>query len=164
MKPTKIDLNQYEKVSSIEELEGYQAVILTPYRVKEVVNGREVEIVPPSIYLRKGKKKPELLKDPTDVTWNKDIRIDPHVSEDEYIRLINWWFSEALKDEEYKKFINGTFFKNGFDPKITWERAETYLKTCNESERKEHIHKFILNKMRTNYQRVTGAINRSKRK
>lgn len=155
-KPVKINLNDYEHVPTIDDLEGYQSVILTPIMLKDGTQ-------PPTLFFRKGKKKDPLVSDVTGLVWSKDICIDNKVSEDQYVKLVDWWFGEAIKNEEYKKLINGMFFKNGFDPKITWESCLTYLKTCNPSKRKTHLHKFILNKMRINYQSVMGGINRSKR-
>jgi len=156
-KPIKINLNEYERVPTIDDLEGYQSVILTPMMLKDGTQ-------PPTLFFRKGKKKDPLVSDVTGLVWNKDICINNKVSEDQYIKLVDWWFGEAIKDVEYKKLINDTFFKNGFDPKITWDSAQAWLKTCTPSERKTHLHKFIMTKMRKNYQRVIGGINRSKRK
>ncbi|OQB09045.1 MAG: hypothetical protein BWY21_00950 [Parcubacteria group bacterium ADurb.Bin216] len=156
MKPRVIDFNEFEVCKKVEELEGYQSFIIKPFMLPDGTQ-------PPAILLRKGNKKEDLVSDTTNVVWNRDVCIEKNVDEVTYCKLVDWWFKSAQADPEYKNFINSTFCKNGFDPKITWERAQIWLKTCIPSKRKTHINKFIQNKLRTNYQMITNAINRKRR-
>jgi hypothetical protein len=137
MKPKKIDLNKWELVYNIEDLDGYQGLIIIP---KRLVDGRQL----PDMYFRKDQIV-SLIENTTNIIWYKDCFISNKGTDFEYSKLVDWWFDSALKDEEYKTIINDTFNRNGFDVKISWEKAKNWLKTCVPSERKTHIHKFIWN-------------------
>jgi hypothetical protein len=57
---------------------------------------------------------------------------------------VDWWYSEAMKNEEYRSIINTNFNRSGFDVKKEFELSHNWLKKLDaKSERKTHIHKFV---------------------
>ena len=97
MKPKKIDLNQYELVDSEDDLEGYTGIILIPKRLRD---GSQ----PPSLFFRKESGIIHIV-DVDNAVWFKDCRISQAGSQMDYIKRIDWWFENALKDEEYKQIL-----------------------------------------------------------
>lgn len=137
-KPKKIDLNKWERVDNAEDLDGYQALIITPLKAS---NGIQL----PDLMFRKGQQKHNEIEDVDSVEWNKEIRISKEGGDDVYAYRIDWWFNNASQDEQYRKFINDNFNKNGFDVKRSWNAAQNYLKKFNYSSRKTYLHKYVYN-------------------
>ena len=137
MATRKIDLNKFELVSSEDEiLEGQTGIIILPLRLKDGTQ-------PPALHFRKGLPKQTQVKDVTDVCWTQDTHISKDGTDHEYARRVDWWFDEAMKDEEYKETINETYNRNGYQLKVAWEKARNWLKSRVPSARKTNIHKFV---------------------
>lgn len=139
-KPKVFDLNKWEKVKTEPELDGYQGLVIIPPRLE---NGTQL----PSIYYRRGEVKSPEIEDVSTIEWFKDVRISKLGHGVEYAKRVDWWFDNALKDEEYRQIINDTFNRNGFDVKISWEKAKNDLKRYTPSDRKTYIHRFVWNWM-----------------
>ncbi len=134
----KIDLNKWDVVGSKDDLEGYSGLTITP---KKLVNG----IQPDDIFFRRGKQQVPEIENVEEAVWYKDCLISKNGSLEDYIKRIDWWFESALNDEDYKEIINNTFNRNGFDIKMSWEKAKNWLISRNQSSRKTYIHKFVWN-------------------
>lgn len=143
-KPKKINLNQWERVKTADEMEGYQGLIIVPIALPD---GTQL----PNIYFRKGEFKHNEIDDVESVEWNKDIRISKEGSDDEYAERVNWWYSNALTNEEYRQLINTEFNKEGFDVKKQWNLSQNYLKKFNYSARKTYLHKYVYNWLRNEF-------------
>jgi len=157
MKPKVIDLNKYEIVNSEEELEGYTGIIITPLRM---VDGTQ----PPKLHFRKGKPKVHEIDDVDSTVWFKDIHISNKGEDHEYAHRVDWWFDNALKDEDYRQIINETFNRNGYELKMAWEKARNWLKGQTPSARKTHLHKFVWNWLTKGMSMQLGRMERSGRK
>ena len=140
MKPKKINLNQWEKVDTISDLDNYQSLIITPIKLSD---GTQL----PDIYFRKGIKKYDEVLDVNTTKWYQDIRISKDGNDDEYGKRVDWWFEQALDNEDYRSLLNTNFNKHGFDIKKSWDMAQNYLKRFNYSSRKTYIHKYVWNWM-----------------
>lgn len=138
MKPIKINLNKWVKVNDGDNIDGYQTMYITPQKLD---NGTQL----PDIVFRKDELIIPLLEDCSDVTWEKSIHISNRGTEEEYSKRVDWWFDSAIQDPEYRNNINESFNKNGFDVRMSWEKAKQWLKYCTPSKRKTNIHKFIWN-------------------
>jgi hypothetical protein len=137
---TKIDLNKWEMVGSENDLENYQSLIITP---RKFIDGTQ----PPVLYFRRGAGLKQLIEDTTQVNWSKNCEISNKGTPEEYSERVDWWFDNAIENDEYKTIINDTFNRNGFDVKMSWEKAKMWLKRCVPSKRKTYIHKFVWNWM-----------------
>jgi len=137
-RPKHINLNQWEKVKTFEDLDGYQALIITPSKMSD---GTQL----PELYFRKGISRFNEIKDISSTNWTKDIRISKEGGDNEYSLRVDWWFENALNNKEYREIINTAFNKNNFDVKKHWNMAQNYLKKFNYSARKTYIHKYVWN-------------------
>lgn len=138
MKPKKIDLNQYVRVIQKDELDGYQGLVIIPTKL---IDGTQL----PELYFRKGEPKHEEISDVDNAMWNKEVRISNKGNDFEYAHRVDWWFENALENSEYKTMLNNTFNKHGFDVRMSWEKAITWLKQQVPSARKTYLNKFIWN-------------------
>jgi hypothetical protein len=137
--PKVINLNDYEKVDTKDELEGYQSIIIIPWMSDDGIQ-------PPAIFVRKGEFKGDYIVDTTDVVWHKEAYISKEGSNEDYAKRVDWWFSEAAKNQEYCALINSTFNKNQFDVKMSVEKARAWVKThLIPAARKTHMHKYLWN-------------------
>lgn len=137
-KPKVINLNDYEKVKSKDDLDGYIGLVIIPAKLE---NGIQL----PSIFFRKGTLKHNEIKDVGSVEWFKDIRISKEGDDTEYASRVDWWYDHAISNDDYRKIINDSFNKHGFDVKKNFDMAINYLKKFNFSARKTYIHKYIWN-------------------
>lgn len=137
-KPKVIDLNKYERVNTPEELDGYQGLVIVPVKLGDGFQ-------PPNIFFRKGIKKHNEIENTDGVEWFKDIRISKEGDDETYGQRVNWWFDQAILDDEYRKLINDNFNKHGFDIRKSWSMAQNYLKKFNYSARKTYLHKYVWN-------------------
>jgi hypothetical protein len=92
-------------------------------------------------------KKQVEVEDVSEIEWNKEIRISKDGDDDTYGSRVDWWFDQALLDDDYRKLINDNFNKHGFDIRKSWNMAQNYLKKFNFSSRKTYIHKYVWNWM-----------------
>lgn len=134
-KPTKLNLNDFEQVTTVEELQDHVGLILTP---KKLNNGTQL----PNLYFRKPIKVIEI-EDVDQVEWFRDIRISKEGTLDDYAHRVKWWFENALKDDKYKTILNDTFNRNGFEIAKSWALAENYLYKLTPSQRKTYIAAFV---------------------
>jgi hypothetical protein len=135
MKPKKINLNDYERVQTIGELDGYSSIIIIPYMMDDGTQ-------PAALFLRRGEKKNEIY-DVDDIVWDKDVVISKRGTVEEYAKRVDWWYSNAANDPEYRAMINENFSKNQYDVKMAWGKAIAWLKRQTPSARKTHLHKFM---------------------
>jgi hypothetical protein len=98
---------------------------------------------PPVLFFRRGEKEPEHVIDTSTTEWNKDVIINKFGTIEEYSQRVDWWFDEAIKNEEYRTIINEQFRKHNYDVRMAWEKAKVWLKKQTSSSRKTHIHKFL---------------------
>ena len=99
-KPKKIDLNDYMRVGSEEDLADHIGLIITPARLND---GTQL----PDWYFRKPIKQADaIIEDTTNAVWHKDCLISTKGSDVEYQRRCSWWLENALKDSEYRNIIN----------------------------------------------------------
>jgi hypothetical protein len=142
-KPKKIDLNQYELVDSEEELDGYTGIIVIP---KKLHDGTQ----PPVLHFRKESNIIHIV-DTDNATWFKDCRISQAGSQMDYIKRIDWWFDNALADEEYRQILINMYKtaadKYGFDLKKRIDQSKGWLKSLNGTARKTYIHKSFIDSM-----------------
>lgn len=138
MTTTKIDLNRWERVASEEDIENYRSLIIIPLKL---IDGTQL----PPLYFRQGKPLEPLIEDVEGVQWNKMIRISNLGDVTDYCKRVDWWFNNALADDEYKTILNDTFNKYGFNLKVSWDKAINWLKGCTPAQRKTYLHKFIWN-------------------
>jgi hypothetical protein len=135
MKPKRINLNDYEQVKTEKDLEGYSAIIITPLKFADGMQAPDI------LFRRKAKYK--AISDTEGVIWDQNTVITTATTPLKYASLVDWWVESALADEEWKFKINNTFGKNGFDVKMSMDKAIKWLKTCKPSMRKSHLNKFF---------------------
>ena len=137
----KIDLNKFELCNSEEDiLEGQSGLAITPLRLADGTQPR-------TLYFKKGVPKQVKIRDVENTVWYKDAHISSEGEDHEYAKRVDWWFDNAMKDQDYKDIINGTFDRNGFIVRESWEKARNWLKKKTPSARKTHIHRFVWNWM-----------------
>lgn len=134
-KVTKINLNEYEKVETREELEDHTGIVLILPNIPDK-----------ELYYRKPIKVVEF-KDLSEVEWFKDMRISKEGTEAEYASRVDWWFDHAIEDSDYRTILNQTFNRNGYDIKGEWERARNWLKGQTPAARKTYLAKYVWNYM-----------------
>lgn len=154
-KPIKIDLNSYEIVSSVEELEGFSGLIITPLKF---ANGMQ----PPLLYFRKKESNQVAIANPEGVTWHKNIVIATKGSALEYLALVNWYYENLLKDNECRTVINDTFAKSNFDIKRSIEDMKRWLLKQLPSSRKSHLYKFSTNWLNRAYNKHLNYLSSKK--
>jgi len=137
-KPKRIDLNDYEAVSSLEDLEGYTSLVIIPFKQEDGTQ-------PPNICLRKRLSPFVEIKNVENAQWFQDCRINKKGSKSQYAERVNWWFKNAMLDEEYKDLLNDAFSDKGFNLPEAFERAKLWLKGRTVAQRKTYIHKFVWN-------------------
>jgi hypothetical protein len=137
-KPKKINLNQWEKVDQLSDLDNYQSLIITPVKL---IDGTQL----PDLYFRKGIKKYNEVEDISLIEWFKDIRISKEGTDEEYSQRVDWWYNKALENDSYRELINSSFNKHNFDVKKAWNMSQNYLKKFNYSARKTYLHKYVWN-------------------
>jgi len=150
-KPKKIDLNQYEVVSSEDDLIGHSGLILIPKKNKD---GSQ----PQTFYFRKPSGVVHI-EDVDNSVWTKDCRISTAGSQMDYIKRVEWWFENALKDPEYREILI-SMYKNavdnyGFNMKYRIEQTKGWLQSLEGSARKTYINKALMSSMNRG---VTAAI------
>ena len=131
-------------VKTEEETDDFSGLIIIPKKSSDNTQ------LPP-IYFKRIPKYVEL-RDVDDIAWNKEVRINSSGTEEEYGHRVDWWFEHAISDVNFKKMINENFDKNGFNVKMSWEKAKTYLKTVPNEKRKTYLYKFINNWLLKGYQ------------
>ena len=136
-----IDLNNWVRVEEMPKYDGMKLTLQTP---------EGGEPLPPLFYINK--KKQDLIKDTKDVVWHKNIKIDMYVEQEQYNRLISWWFTEMMKEDEFKTTLNN-IAKNATNhaiplplPKVI-KKAEEFIKTVPKSKRYSHIGKYLTNRV-----------------
>jgi len=137
-KPRKINLNNWEPAESEDDLKGYNGLIIIPRKT-------EGGIQLPSIYFRQERNAVPEIIDTDSAMWFRHCRISLLGEPEEYSKRIEWWYNNAMHDDEYKTILNDTFNRNGFDLKMSWEKSKNHLNMLNDSERKTYIHKFVWN-------------------
>lgn len=145
-KPKKINLNTWERVQELPDLDGYQSLILTPHKLED---GTQL----PDLYYRRGLSKFLEIDKVDEVDWHKNIRISKEGTETDYAYRVRWWFENAEKDEEYKEIINSTFNRKEYPLKTEWEKLKYWLIRQSYSSRKTFIHKFAWNWLTRNMHR-----------
>lgn len=145
MKAQTIDLNKWEKVSSEEDITGYKGLVIIPIKMPDGTK-------PPNLFFRQGDPRSDDIIDTDSVIWTKKSSISNKGSQEEYNKRVDWWFSNAENDIEYKGIINDTFNKYGFNVKMSWEKAKAWLKNCIPSDRKTNIHKYVWNWLTKGFQ------------
>lgn len=152
MRPKKIDLNNFTKVNSIEECDGYNSLMIIPAKLSD---GTQL----PPLYFRGGEH--DLIIDITDeLIWDKNSRISTAGTQEEYNKRVNWWFDNARNNDMYRELVIDTFNRLGFDVLLSWEKCKNWLKSCPDCDRKSYIHKFVFNWLKKGY---TWQINRIKK-
>ena len=62
----------------------------------------------------------------TDAVWHKDIEIFPYEKDQlAWAAMVNWWFENAIKDEEYMALINDMYGKF-IDVGATMRKAQVH--------------------------------------
>lgn len=146
-KPKRINLNDFERVEKETDLEGYQAVILTPLKVK--IGDEWMQ--PEDLYFRKPVRGERPVENISNAVWHKDVVISTLGSDYDYGRRVKWYFDNALEDVEFKGMINDTFDKNGFNIRQHLEWMQPWLKKQTLSCRKSHLKKFIWDHLTKDY-------------
>lgn len=136
-----VDLNDYELVDTLGE---HDHLKLTLQRTNEDDDPIVV------YYVKKNKK--NLLKDPEGAVWHRHIKIDMYGTQEEYNKLVDWWFDELMEDVELKEILNG-IAKNATNlpialplPKVIRE-ARKYVKSVPKSKRYSDLKRYIENRV-----------------
>lgn len=147
-----IDLNKFIKVVNEEECDGFNSIRIIPSKLSD---GTQL----PPMYFR-GNEMDLIYEITDDLVWSKNSHISISGEQEEYNKRIEWWFTNARKNDMYRELIIDTFNRLGFDVLLSWEKCKNWLKTCPECDRKSHIHRFVFNWLKKGY---SWQINRIKK-
>lgn len=137
-RPKRINLNDYEKVSSREEIRN-GGLILQP-------QGNF-----PELYWKRKQIGPVLISDTNDVEWNEEIRIETRGTKDQYQDRVSWWISESKQNMEWVNKIESQFKHHSFDPWKSIGKGCGWLWSRLPTQRKSYLKKFFMNKLMSDY-------------
>jgi len=100
----------------------------------------------PTLYLKR-KPLPNTVSELTgDTIWASDILVSVSATQDDYNKLVDWWFDNI--SETYIDMIldiADNAIKEGFDTKMSVEKARNKLKVAKPEHRKSNLGKFLSN-------------------
>jgi len=132
-----IDLNKWSKVDAPQKYDSLTLIL------KDPENGGPL---PPLHFVKKNRV--SLVKDPGEVIWTPNVKIDMYCEDDVYKKLVDWWYDSMLQDDETKTILNDlarNATERGMDLKNVVQSSREWLYHCIKSKRKSDVKKFITN-------------------